>query len=609
MSNDLKELRRSAVVTTFGPGAVVDFRAENAPVSGIIAGLEEWDSSFSPAGLQNSQHVREERLEIKLGVGGFRLPPVIEKKYGKPLDKRRLVAVRFPKWLQCPHCNKIGPDNKWAEEPGQAYRYCGPCTNGNPGKHKIYVIPVRFVLACPKGHIEDFPWHWWVNHKDGCKNLKGQLKLKSEASGLAGLKLSCPECSAFRSMDGIFSQQTWQRFDNCSGKRPWLADGDEICDHKPIAVQRGASNLYFPVIESALSIPPWSDGLPELIGDDIWDKLINDEFEKRIDFIENHSTKNIRFVLEDRNLTAKELAELIEHRKKKRKSVEDEINLKFDEYDQLINDTGDQNENDRHFEIRPESVPQSISKWISRVVRVVRLREIRAIKGFTRINPPGNPDDIASLSLLRKNWLPAIEVLGEGIFLALNEKELTKWEKLKSVKNRVNPIINNYSKDWKERHKDNSSPQPEISARYMLCHTLSHILMRELTLECGYSAASLQERIFASDGKRKMSGLLIYTATSDADGTLGGLQRQGFSDRIGEILTRAVNAVEWCSSDPLCITDMMGAEASFSHSICHACSLAPETSCETFNRFLDRALLIGEPDNKEIGFFQELLKK
>ncbi|HBO3128135.1 TPA: DUF1998 domain-containing protein, partial [Pseudomonas aeruginosa] len=144
---------------------------------------------------------------------------------------------------------------------------------------------------------------------------------------------------------------------------------------------------------------------------------------------------------------------------------------------------------------------------------------------------------------------------------------------------------------------------------YMLCHTLAHALMRQLTLESGYSSASLQERIYAGSGDEQMAGLLIYTATPDSDGTLGGLQRQGKTGRIEGILQRAIDAIEWCSSDPLCITDMMAAINSYSHSVCHACCLAPETSCEAFNSFLDRALLIGDGTGSGLGYFEDMLRR
>ena len=133
--NRLGELRRSAVVMTFGPGAIVDFRADGGPVSAVAAGLEEWDSSFPPAGLRNSQKISEPRLQRKLAVKGFRLPPVVDENWrddnGNP-DRRTLVAARFPEWLQCPQCDRISPSGKWGQDPGRAYRYCARCTSRSP---------------------------------------------------------------------------------------------------------------------------------------------------------------------------------------------------------------------------------------------------------------------------------------------------------------------------------------------------------------------------------------------------------------------------------------------------------------------------------------------
>ena len=245
------------------------------------------------------------------------------------------------------------------------------------------------------------------------------------------------------------------------------------------------------------------------------------------------------------------------------------------------------------------------------MVRAVRLREVRAIKGFTRINPPGDPDsaDVARLSKEPLDWLPAIEVRGEGIFLALNEEKLSSWETRPDVMARVSECEARHRVDWEERYGEEAKTPRAITPRYMLCHTIAHALMRQLTLECGYSSASLQERIYAGTGDERMAGLLIYTATPDSDGTLGGLERQGKAGRIAGILQRAVDAIEWCSSDPLCITDMMGAEKSYSHSVCHACCLAPETSCESFNSFLDRALLTGDGTGSGLGYFEEMLRR
>ncbi len=161
-NNRLGELRRSAVVMTFGPGSVVDFRADDAPVSAVAAGLEEWDRSFPPAGLANPQRISEPRLQRRLSVDGFRLPPVIDEnsrdRDGNP-DRRTLVAARFPGWLQCPQCDRLARAGRWSQDPGRAYRYCASCTRRAPGERKVFAVPVRFVMACCQWQLKTA--HFW----------------------------------------------------------------------------------------------------------------------------------------------------------------------------------------------------------------------------------------------------------------------------------------------------------------------------------------------------------------------------------------------------------------------------------------------------------------
>ena len=618
MANDLQELRRSAVVSIFGPGSVVDSRAGGGAVSGIAAGLEEWDRSFWPAGLAHPQVIRETRLQKKLGVNGFRTPPVTHERRndGEP-DYRRLIAVRFPKWLQCPSCDVIKPERRWKTDPGKAYRYCPTCTEKAHGDSKVFVIPVRFVMACKHGHVDEFPWDWWVGHKPDCSVAKREnidrhpgLVLRSERPGLAGLILSCSKCGALRSMDGVFSKKTWEHGPKCRGHRPWLADGKENCGREQYAVQRGASNLYFPVTESALSIPPWSDRLQEVLGN-WWNSLTNlDDLSELENYIKFLAKGDLESALRELEMSPAELAAAIRARLTSYAQLQTD-DLRPAEYRQFVTEPGRSQTPDIDFETRREAIAEEIAPWISRVARAVRLREVRAIKGFTRINPPGDPDspEVARLSKEPLKWLPAIEVRGEGIFLALKEECLSSWENRADVVARVSECEKRYQFEWKQRYGEDAKPTQAITPRYMLCHTLAHALMRQLTLECGYSSASLQERIYAGTGEEQMAGLLIYTATPDSDGTLGGLERQGKAGRIAGILQRAIDAIEWCSSDPLCITDMMGAEKSYSHSVCHACCLAPETSCEAFNSFLDRALLTGDGTGSGLGYFEEMLRR
>lgn len=610
IDREIGNLRRSTVVQTFGPGSIVDFRAEGAPISAVIAGLEEWDSSFRPAGLANEQKVYEARLQKNLGVAGFRLPPVIDEqrtaRNGGP-DSRSLVAVRFPTWLQCPRCDRISPSYKWLSDPGQAACYCPECTTSSPGQRKVFVIPVRFVMACDKGHLDEFPWDLWVGHAPECKN-RGKLTLKSKRPGLAGLELECPECKAKRSMEGIFDATNWKGF-RCKGRRPWLRRDDEDCDLQPRVLQRGASNLYFPVLESALSIPPWSDQLQEELGS-YWADIVNiPDREERARFISILAQNSLRQALENLNLSPEKLADILEPRYNQYNSSAI-LNLREEEYHHFVAGHDIRPEEGGEFELRNVQVPDSLRSYFSHIVRVVRLREVRAIRGFTRIKPPedGEGQNIAPIYVRKPNWLPAIEVRGEGIYLEFEPDHLHRWERQQVVQDRARNIQARWQSEWIRRYGGGES-SPVITPRYLLVHTWAHALMRQLTLECGYSSASLRERLYVSEGDVEMAGVLIYTATSDSDGTLGGLQRQGEAGRISPIVRAAVSAMEWCSSDPLCIEGMIAAPDHYSLAACHACCLAPETSCEQYNRFLDRATLVGLPDMPDAGYFSSILQE
>jgi Domain of unknown function (DUF1998) len=468
-------------------------------------------------------------------------------------------------------------------------------------------VPVRFITACERGHLDDFPWHMWVQHLEGCANTRGFLRLRSEPPGLAGIILSCDTCGTRKSLDGIFSSGPRTVLPRCRGKRPWLAASDESCGAPDTVrtMQRGASNLYFPVIESALSIPPWSDRLQEAMGV-MWDVVANAPLELRansIRLLEGY----LGDVLRELELTPEELSLEIERRLQVHSDI-DVADLRREEYRQLTAGVATVGL-DREFEARPRPVPVEINRWISRLVKAVRLREVRAMTGFTRIDPPGDPasPNVAKLSATPLEWLPAIEVRGEGVFLALDGERLQEWERLGAVCARAAQIQNSYVLDWRSRQGPDATPPLEITPRFLLVHTFAHTLMRQLTLDCGYSSTALRERLYVSTGDDAMAGLLIYTATGDDDGTLGGLQRQGDPERIGRTVIAAVLSQAWCSSDPLCIEGMMAAADSMSLAACHSCSLAPETACEEFNRFLDRAMLVGTPDDPAIGYFGELL--
>ena len=608
-NNRLGDLRRSAALMTFGPGSVVDFRADGAAVSAVAAGLEEWDSSFPPAGLANPQRITEPRLQRKLSVADSVCRPSSMRAGGTtPAIPTAAPSSRLGFLNGCNAHSATASPRRAVGRTSLA----GPIGTARAvrerrqGQRKVFAVPIRFVMACAKGHLDDFPWHVWVGHKDDCKKKEpADLYLRSERPGLAGLILSCRECKARRSMDGVFSARTWHGF-QCRGRRPWLAATNETCDGEPRALQRGASNLYFPVLESALSIPPWSDALQEALGV-YWNAIVQVEPKDRGKFIGFMAQGDLAPVLRELGLDPEELAQQIEDRLT-RYNDDAILNIRQEEYRQLVLGTDTAGRDAREFEVRSVPVPDSLHPYFSRVVRVVRLREVRVLKGFTRINPPGDEDspDIAAIAVGKPGWLPAVEVRGEGIFLAFNQETLHPWEVQDLVEDRARSVHEAWHIEWQQRYGE-GDPAWRITPRYLLAHTFAHALMRQLTLECGYSTAALRERLYVSDGDDGMAGLLIYTATSDSDGTLGGLQRQGEAHRIERAVEAAVRAMEWCSSDPLCIEGMIAGSDGLSLAACHACVLAPETACEQYNRFLDRALLVGLPGAPDVGFFSPLL--
>lgn len=578
----LGEIRRSQVITTFGPGAVVDFRTggrNGAPVSAVVCGLEDWDITAEKPGLSHPQTIHEPRLEQILGVAGFRMPPVSPGGYSDDEShSERLHAVRFPKWLQCPRCKRLAREGHWHRKAGDTGLTCSPCSRKS-GAFSVYVVPVRFVTACRRGHLDEFPWHEWVGHKDDCPD--GKLKLESGGgAGLSDLWLECLSCGSRRPMEGCFGKKALDRA--CQGPRPWLKSDAETCNERLRTMQRGASNLYFAKLVSALAIPPWTGDLQQKLGK-YWADLAGKETEA--------GRRQVIEVLELGKRVGMETDELVE-------KVEEQIQLlegvgdrlRSDEYRQFIS-PGSAGSGSADFQVSAASVAPELHPYVRRVTLVTRLREIRALCGFTRIHPP--EDDRVELAPLyeeRKGWLPAVDVHGEGIFLELPADRVSTWSERDSVRGRCSALSG----------EDVPEEVAKALPRFLLLHSLAHLLIRSVSLECGYSVASLRERVYAGPD---MAGLLLYTATPDSDGTLGGLVQQGREDRLRHIIRRAISDARWCASDPLCIRGSASLSEKLNLAACHDCMLLPETSCEEFNRLLDRATVVGTPENPDIGYF------
>ena len=377
-------------------------------------------------------------------------------------------------------------------------------------------------------------------------------------------------------------------------------------------LQRGASNVYFSQTVSALTIPPWSNKLNQEIGKK-WDLISErlarnyskEQFKNSIIDIFYDLLQTEEYTVDD---ILKEIDVLTSNGEKSNYTKQ---NLYEDEY-QVFEMGNYQQDDDYQFRIEKSEIPECLKDYIEDVVLVKRLREVLVLQGFRRITPesPSEDDkifsgyhvegDCISLSKEDLDWYPGIEMLGEGIFIRLKEDRVKEW----AAKNEQ------YYKEMEDRLKRSNVDCQNFSARYVLLHSLSHLLIRQLSIECGYSGASIKERIYSTypDAGIEMAGILLYTSSSDADGSLGGLVRNGLPKAFERIFKNMLEEASWCSSDPICIESHAQGYDSLNYAACHACTLLPETSCEMRNCLLDRGAVVGTLLDRERGYFGELIK-
>jgi hypothetical protein len=583
-------LRKSQAITTFGPGAIVDLR----DISVMMGGIDYWPD-------EDGCEIHEPNLEKVLKVELFKSPSSIEQS-GNGKD---LPYTIFPRWLVCPQCHRLAPVTLFSSGLGTTKKglRCPDCNK------RVY--PARLIVACRHGHIDDFPWIEWIRHgKNPCNCDRPALELTSagRTASLADIIVRCKNegCGGWRNLSGATEAHNLN-FMSCEGNRPWLMD-NQPCGEMVIPLQRGASNVYFPVVTSALSIPPWSKAIQRVL-DPKWTTL------------RSVPDSALKPTIEGMNLPAQLglLADEIVQAVKDRKhgdSQENEFSekeIRKREFQALLRPQKNLSSGD-DFVTRSGVLHSSLEPYFSRVVLVDRLREVRALVGFTRITSPDPQSRLETglvpLSRNRKNWLPAIEVHGEGIFLEFSSAAVDKWlgANCKGIIQRADILNKNYQDMCNRREWDISR---KITPLFLLVHSFAHALIRQLSVESGYSSAALRERLFVFDQDGENSdaaGILIYTSSPGSEGSLGGLVRQGETERLALTIKAAINEANWCSSDPLCIESLGQGHDALNLSACHACLLLSETCCEEYNRLLDRAMLTGTLDHPEYGFFNNLVE-
>lgn len=568
MAFERREVRRSQLITTYGVGSVVATGDE----SFMIAGIDRW---------QADPTLHEPRLERELNVQGFAIPPATE-------NGKDIPVVRFPVWQSCPTCDRLDVHGKFTRTHDNQCPECG-----------VVLTPSRFVMACAKGHIDDFPYFLWVHKGQQPRGGQHEMKINTAGvtAGLGDITISC-SCGLERTMEGAFDKWALKNITPCTGKRPWLKTDQEGCDEVPRTLQRGASNVWFAVTRSALSIPPWSKGAFQIINRHwpVFRVLSADALPETIKSM--GLTDNTPYTVED-------LVEAIRLRRRQEEGTagETRADLRDEEYEALVRGTSGSQSILDQFICEPGEVSDRTSQSVEQVMLVKRLREVRVLESFTRVLPPSPADPRERMQPLfdeHPGWYPAIEVLGEGVFLRLNKDRLAQWEKASRVQERAATLDANYRELFGIHSQ---RPDRVITPRLLLIHALAHALINQWSLESGYPAASLRERLYPSGNQ---AGILIYTATSDSAGSLGGVVGLAEPERFDEALTHALAAARWCSMDPVCVESPPTGVNALNLAACHACMLLPEVSCEEQNVLLDRAMLGGTEDLP--GYFSNWLE-
>lgn len=635
MSKPVSPIRRAELLAPFGVGAMLI--ARNG-LGLVTAGLDHWfereDGTSKNIDIQEYR-VEEWRLKGLLKVDHFRLPPDFRRRrLGKDTPNTELTVpfLRFPRWNFCPICKLLVETALTSRD----REVCPACSNGKNGKNpkfKTYVRQVPFVALCDQGHLQDFPWREWV-HKKANPTCSAPMHLYATGGATLESQYVKCDCGASRTLAGIttaYPDGTTNLSKNlepdgpefiCRGKRPWLCleDGESCTSHLRGSL-RSASNVYFAQIRSAIYLPRGNDIAPsELVAlmeqiplSGLIDML--NQLEKPVtpqilrqnhqSLLRKYSDAQVAAAINIIQSTTQNQQDVLIDEDKETSFRRSEFNILRSGLDESVL---------RAKPVNTRVYDQPLPDYFSKITLVEKLRETRVLEGFNRIFSDNNQDLDHHKKLLRrdplpsdKDWLPANIIYGEGIYLELDENRLQAWLKSQelALKKRTKNLVTHYKEIQQSRHlKDRP-----LGSRLILLHTFSHLIMNRLVFECGYSSASLRERLYISGHPlAPMAGVLIYTAAGDSEGTMGGLVRMGKPGNLEPIIQHALENARWCSADPICME--IGGESgqgpdSCNLAACHNCALVPETACEEFNRFLDRGLVIGDPQNPDLGFFRD----
>lgn len=590
-------IRMGQLLGPYSVGSIYPCDANNVV---MIAGLDNYDPD-------KMEQIDDSRLCKHIGVRKLCAPPKYEK---NTASNGFIDAVRFPGWMYCPKCGRMYYINTTNTSSGPV---CNNSACYEQYKRRIKLVPERFIVVCPEGHVDDFPVMKWVHRGSDISNTDPHHKITRRTRGgsatMGDIVYKC-SCGAERSLNRATTADGLNGIGyHCSGREPWL---DRLSPSQPCpspnenlrVVIMGATNVCYSDTVSSVLIPdPWGKEVQSVAFKYLEKMKVQEAHGTLDDFVEAIASAN--------NIEEDQLRQAYYKAKESAPSSDtSEDAFKHDEYvtlkhPQIV----------RRGEFTGKQVPPSdygsetIEDYISAVTLVDTLTVTRALIGFTRLNPEANEmksmwERRAALSRHKIDWTFAVQTIGEGIFIELSGLKLDEWLERPAVRTRMQLMQANHA----AARKAMNLPVKQINPKFIAIHTLAHLLILGISEVCGYSSASLRERIYCEryldEGQERfedMHGLLIYTASESGDGSLGGLVRSGEPGRFEKIFHNTLEKALWCSGDPVCIESKGQGLDSCNLAACYNCALVPETSCETGNRLLDRGLLVGTIDEPAAG--------
>lgn len=609
-TNELIPVRLSHVLGQSAVGAIV--RGANGLV--VVQDTRHWtDRQGDPAG-KIIPYV--ERVRAALGISQvLREPPVAKELAHGLIDGACVPATRFPSWMRCPNpkCGALYL-RPWKDDPREDVSHCR-CTKC---EKKPRLEQVTWVLAHQAGYLADVPWHF-LAHRDARAPTQQSCKIRDRLQlidrGFEQRILRCAACGAetrFHGNERIpFGHQRMQ---------PWTKD-----DFAPLDVSQsdnadeGGQNLgqvlaindtraYSPDMESVLIIPPESRVRKGTIVDLLYR---NSSERKKIDTAKTPLARKsaIKTLATEYRCQAPDIEAALSDLERGYPLYGENLTLgqlresEFEAFLEVLSDQRD--DEDLVTRSRSEdwkalatvddmcAESKAIISCVQHLVRVDRLKAVKVFRGFTRL---GGEDVVPPDIVGHSDWLPAIELYGEGVFIALDEDRLRSWEQQPAVLARLEKLQHRFVQSGR------TEPNP-LTPRFMLLHTLSHLLMRQIESEGGYPAASLLERVYCSTAPNPMAGILIHVAVPDIAGSLGGLAELAEPKRFLGILSRAIEHADWCSLDPVCSEHDGQGPGLLNRAACHACTLVPEPACEYGNTLLDRCFVKGDDSHGLVSLF------